>query len=72
MLGLQHVPRYEQLVTGSETVESALKEMLPEFLNAEIALHTITDVTMAIEWIKGTFFYTRVSSQRGLGTCQAG
>lgn len=59
-LVLQFVPRYEQLVTGSETVESALKDMLPEFLNAEIALQTITDVAMAIEWLRGTFFYIRV------------
>ena len=51
-------------MTGSETVESALKDMLPEFLNAEIALRTITDVSMAIEWLKGTFFYIRV---RGSG-----
>ena len=47
-------------MAGSETVESSLKGMLPEFLNAEITLRTISDVSQAIQWLKGTFFYTRV------------
>ena len=31
-----------------------------EHLNAEIALNTITDVTVAIEWLKSTYFYVRI------------
>ena len=40
----QHVQRYEQLTNGSEVVESTLREVLPEFINAEIMLRTIGDV----------------------------
>ena len=54
------MPRYEQLVAGSETVESALKDSMPEFLNAEVALRTVSDVSQAILWLKSTFFYVRV------------
>lgn len=35
LLPPQHVRRYEQLMTGSETVESTLKDQLAEALNAE-------------------------------------
>lgn len=51
---------YEQLVHASEPVESTLHSMMPEYLNAEIALGTITDVPSAIEWLRSTFFYVRV------------
>ena len=33
---LQHVRRYEQLTSGSELVESMIKDVLPELLNAEV------------------------------------
>ena len=56
----QSVPQYEQLVKGSETVESTRKEPLPEYLNAEITLRTITDISRAIDWLKSTFLYVRV------------
>lgn len=55
-------------MTGQETVESSLKDMLPEFLNAEIVLRTITDVSMAIKWLQSTFFYTRVRCTLGQQT----
>ena len=32
----QNLRRYEQLMGGSELVESTLKEVLPELLNAEV------------------------------------
>lgn len=67
----QHVPRYEQLATGSETVESALKDMLPEFLNAEIALRTVADISQAIQWLKSTFFYVRVRQAASNVACCA-
>lgn len=43
----QHIRRYEQLMGGSELVESQLKEVLPELLNAELTLRTIGDVSQA-------------------------
>ena len=54
------VPRYQNLLHGAELVESQLKESLSEYLNAEVALRTVSDVSMAIAWLKGSFFYIRV------------
>ena len=39
--------RYEALAAGAEVVESQLKEVLPELLNAEVTLRTISDVAQA-------------------------
>lgn len=33
---------------------------MAEHLNAEIALHSITDISIAMEWLKATFLYQRV------------
>jgi ATP-dependent DNA helicase HFM1/MER3 len=52
--------RYQQLVNSAESVESTLHLSLPEYLNAEIALGTITDLAAAIVWLKSTFLYVRV------------
>lgn len=38
----------------------SLHRNLIEHLNAEIVLHTITDVSIALEWLRSTFFYVRV------------
>lgn len=37
----------------------SLHRHLVEHLNAEIVLHTVTDVTVALEWIRSTFLYIR-------------
>ena len=39
---------------------SSLHDHLIEHLNAEIVLNTISDVSVALEWIKSTFLYIRV------------
>ncbi|XP_065830814.1 probable ATP-dependent DNA helicase HFM1 isoform X2 [Oscarella lobularis] len=52
--------KYEGLVDGTQTVESSLHKHLIEHLNAEIVLRTITDVSIALEWIKSTFLFIRV------------
>ena len=57
---LQMVPRYQNLLHGAELVESQLKESFSEYLNAEVTLRTVSDVSMAIAWLKGSFFYIRV------------
>lgn len=62
---LQHIQRYEQLVNGSELVESTLKPVLPEFLNAELALRTIGDVSQAIDWLRSTYLYVRIQRAPG-------
>nr|XP_032628931.1 probable ATP-dependent DNA helicase HFM1 [Chelonoidis abingdonii] len=52
--------KYVQLLNGADTIESSLHKHLVEHLNAEIVLHTITDVKIALEWIRSTFLYIRV------------
>lgn len=39
---------------------SSLHSHLIEHLNAEVVLCTITDVSIALEWLKSTFLYTRI------------
>lgn len=38
----------------------SLHSHLIEHLNAEIVLRTITDVSIALDWLKSTFLYTRI------------
>lgn len=40
-------------------MESSLHRYLAEHLNAEILLGTITDVAVAMDWIRSTFLYIR-------------
>ncbi|XP_075689343.1 putative ATP-dependent DNA helicase HFM1 isoform X2 [Rhinoderma darwinii] len=51
--------KYVQMLDGADTIESSLHRHLVEHLNAEITLHTITDVTIALKWIRSTFLYIR-------------
>ncbi|NXT98537.1 HFM1 helicase, partial [Buphagus erythrorhynchus] len=51
--------RYIQMLNGADIIESSLHRHLVEHLNAEIVLHTVTDVSVALEWIKSTFLYIR-------------
>ena len=57
---LQNVPRYNNLIHGTEDVESCLMHSFAEHLNAEVVLDTIRDVSMAIQWLKTTFMWQRV------------
>lgn len=56
----QHVRKYETLAGGGEVLESHLATALPEYLNAEVALKTVPDVSEAVRWLKSTFMYLRV------------
>ncbi|XAR51890.1 DNA helicase [Bertholletia excelsa] len=51
---------YENLLNGSETVESQLLSCVTEHLTAEIVQLTIPDITRAIEWMKCSYFYIRM------------
>ncbi|KFP29804.1 putative ATP-dependent DNA helicase HFM1, partial [Colius striatus] len=51
--------KYMQMLTGADIIESSLHRHLVEHLNAEIVLHTVSDVTVALEWIRSTFLYIR-------------
>ncbi|XP_034509772.1 probable ATP-dependent DNA helicase HFM1 isoform X10 [Ailuropoda melanoleuca] len=59
MTRLSTKERYIQMLACSDTVESSLHRHLIEHLNAEIVLHTITDVNIALEWIRSTLLYIR-------------
>ncbi|XP_077189164.1 putative ATP-dependent DNA helicase HFM1 isoform X2 [Paroedura picta] len=51
--------KYVQMLNGADTIESSLHKHLTEHLNAEVVLYTITDVNIALEWIRSTFLYIR-------------
>eukprot|EP00079_Xenopus_tropicalis_P034809 XP_017948580.1 PREDICTED: probable ATP-dependent DNA helicase HFM1 isoform X1 [Xenopus tropicalis] len=59
MTRLSTKEKYVHMLDGADTIESSLHKHLVEHLNAEIALHTITDVKVALEWIRSTFLYIR-------------
>ncbi|KAK4477374.1 hypothetical protein RD792_016595 [Penstemon davidsonii] len=48
---------YENLLSGCEVVESQLLPCVTEHLTAEIVQSTVSDITMAIEWMKSSFLY---------------
>ncbi|NXK83523.1 HFM1 helicase, partial [Amazona guildingii] len=51
--------KYMQMLSGADIIESSLHRHLVEHLNAEIVLRTVTDVTVALQWIRSTFLYFR-------------
>ncbi|XP_060685587.1 probable ATP-dependent DNA helicase HFM1 [Hemiscyllium ocellatum] len=59
MTRTQTKDKYTQMLDGVHTIESSLHKHLVEHLNAEIILNTITDVNVALEWIRSTFLYIR-------------
>ncbi|XP_032342961.1 probable ATP-dependent DNA helicase HFM1 isoform X2 [Camelus ferus] len=59
MTRLSTKEKYSQMLACSDTIESSLHRHLIEHLNAEIVLHTITDVNIALEWIRSTLLYIR-------------
>ncbi|MQL80393.1 hypothetical protein Taro_012845, partial [Colocasia esculenta] len=48
---------YENLLNGCETVESQLLACMTEHLNAEIVQLTVSDISLAIEWLKCSYLY---------------
>lgn len=53
---------YENLLNGCEMVESQLLPCAVEHLNAEIVQLTVSDITLAIEWIKCSYLYIRIKT----------
>ncbi|KAG1342872.1 hypothetical protein COCNU_05G011010 [Cocos nucifera] len=51
---------YENLLNGCEMVESQLLSCAIEHLNAEIVQMTVSDISMAIEWLKCSYLYVRI------------
>jgi ATP-dependent DNA helicase HFM1/MER3 len=52
--------KYKALVQGKTILESSLHTNLSEHLNSEIGLGTITNVTSAKEWLRGSFLFQRI------------
>ncbi|XP_061654278.1 probable ATP-dependent DNA helicase HFM1 isoform X1 [Phyllopteryx taeniolatus] len=59
MTKMQTRDKHMKLMNGMEIIESSLHSHLVEHLNAEIVLQTISDVNMALDWIRSTFLYIR-------------
>ncbi|KAK4502972.1 hypothetical protein PRZ48_006399 [Zasmidium cellare] len=60
MTRLDRVKTYEQMIAGQEILESCLHKNLVEHLNSEIGLGTVTNLSTAKKWLKGTFLYVRL------------
>ncbi|KAG0617455.1 hypothetical protein M758_5G190600 [Ceratodon purpureus] len=56
----ESVHLYQNLLSGSEPVESQLLPTIVEHLNAEIVLMTVTDCGQAIDWLKCSYLYVRI------------
>jgi len=56
----ERVAHYEELVSGSESLESCLHLNLIEHLNAEIGLGNVKNLEMAARWLAGTFLFVRL------------
>lgn len=52
--------KYKALVQGRTMLESCLHRNLPEHLNSEIGLHTITDIESAKKWLHKSFLMQRI------------
>ncbi|KAM5532095.1 hypothetical protein V8D89_014259 [Ganoderma adspersum] len=52
--------KYKALAQGQTVLESSLHLGLPEHLNSEVALGTITDTETAKEWLRRSFLYRRL------------
>ncbi|KAF9495867.1 P-loop containing nucleoside triphosphate hydrolase protein [Pleurotus eryngii] len=52
--------KYRNLVQGKTILESGLHANLSEHLNSEVALGTITDLTSANIWLRGSFLFQRI------------
>jgi hypothetical protein len=65
MTQAQHVLRYQGLASGHEPVESRLHRCLAEFVNAEVAMRSVTSWAQAQAWLRSTFFWTRLFQNPG-------
>ncbi|XP_029309816.1 probable ATP-dependent DNA helicase HFM1 [Cottoperca gobio] len=59
MTKTQTKDKYINRMNGVEIIESSLHSHLVEHLNAEIVLQTISNVNMALDWIRSTLLYIR-------------
>ncbi|XP_067640165.1 probable ATP-dependent DNA helicase HFM1 [Eurosta solidaginis] len=55
----RNAQKYEALVDGKMPIESHLHKHLAEHLNSEIALGTINNLEVAMNWMRSTYLYVR-------------
>ncbi|KAG0668358.1 Sec63 [Maudiozyma exigua] len=58
------VSKYENLISGSDILESKLHLQLCEHMCSEISLGNINSLSSAVAWVKSTFFYVRFLKNR--------
>lgn len=51
---------YQELVAGTEVLESSLHCGLLEHINAEAGMNTFKDIQGALQWLRSTFLYIRL------------
>lgn len=56
------VSKYEAIANNQEPVESHMSEKVIEHLNVEISLGTVTSMESALEWLRSTFLFVRLTS----------
>ncbi|TGZ60826.1 hypothetical protein CRM22_008320 [Opisthorchis felineus] len=54
---------YEALLHQNDDIESCLRTKLSEYMNTEIALGVITNLSESINWLKSTFLYVRIKKE---------
>ena len=57
--------KYRRLLRDGKEIESRLAENLPEHVNAEIALGTISGIGDVMDWLETTFYYHRAGYAPG-------
>lgn len=60
MCDIQQKFKYLQMGANLSTLESCLHLSLPEHLNSEIVLGSVTDLGSAREWLRNTFLFKRI------------
>ena len=65
MCEVQLESKYRALVQGKTILESSLHLNLAEHLNSEIGLGTITNVSLAKEWLHNSFLFQRIKRNPG-------
>lgn len=57
--------KYKNIVQGKTVLESSLHHNLVEHINSEIGIRSITDLSTAKEWIRGSFLRQRIQKNPG-------
>eukprot|EP01027_Heterolobosea_sp_BB2_P026939 GEZU01042062.1.p1 GENE.GEZU01042062.1~~GEZU01042062.1.p1 ORF type:complete len:2174 (-),score=564.16 GEZU01042062.1:67-6525(-) len=56
----KQLPRYLSLMNHALPIESQMLDHLPDHLNAEVVLGTVTNLREALQWVSYTYLYIRL------------